>query len=76
MNLSVFSILCPLMMALVLCSCASTSSSNERKTICNEINSRLTFYGSTSNNREAEIEDSQKALLQRQFEQNHCDDFS
>jgi hypothetical protein len=75
MKTSALSMLCPLLVTLVLCSCATTQSSDEqRKAICNEIKSKLTFNGNTSNNREAEIQDSENALLQRQYEKNHCDE--
>lgn len=56
-----------------LTACAPFKPSDQRAAICNELNKKMIFSGSSSNPRGAEIQTSENALLQRQYENNHCD---
>jgi hypothetical protein len=66
--------LCPIIMASLLSSCSPYAPDDQRAAICNELNSKMIFNGNTSNNRNSEIETSEYALLQRQYEKYHCDE--
>lgn len=58
----------------ILCSCASwDSASSHRAGVCNTLNSKLIFSGSTSNVRQAEMESAEEPLQQHTYDKNHCD---
>ena len=58
---------------LSLSACAPFKPTDKRAAICNELNSRMIFSGSTNINRTAEIQHSERLLLQKNYEKYHCD---
>ena len=59
--------------SILLTSCAPFKPTDHRAAICNELNSKMVFNGSTSNTRESEIQNSEQQLLWRSYEKNNCD---
>ncbi len=59
----------------VACNSYKLKSASQRETICKELNSRITFNGNTSNNRQSEIADAEDASLQQQYDKYHCADY-
>lgn len=62
LSLSIFSLL--------LTACASMNPTTERNAICNELKSNIVFSGSTSIDREAEIQNAQRPLQQKTYDKN------
>lgn len=58
---------------LLLSSCAPFKYSDKRAAVCNQLNSKMIFNGSTSNARTADIQNAEEPLDQRTYENNHCD---
>lgn len=73
MERKTFLVLFPLFIAFLQSACSPFAPTDQRAAICNELNSKLIFSGNTSNNRMSEIETSENALLQRQYEAYRCD---
>lgn len=65
LSLSVFSL------ALILCSCA-TDMDVKRTAVCNKLRSDLVFNGTTSNTRQANIQNSETPLAQKTYDKNDC----
>ncbi len=61
------------MMTLTACS-TTTPPDQKRAGVCNTLRSALVFNGSTSNVREAEIQNSQTPLQQQNYDSDDCDD--
>jgi len=53
---------------IALTACAPYTPTNSHAGMCNELNSRMIFNGSTSNIRKAEIEDSDTPLVERTYD--------
>jgi len=64
----VISSLAALSFALSLSACAPFSPNSSHAGMCNELNSRMIFSGSTSNIREAELQDVDEPLVQRNYD--------
>lgn len=60
-------------LSILLTACAPFKPSDQRAAICNELNKKMIFTGSTANPRNAEIQTSEYELIQREYENNHCD---
>lgn len=58
---------------ILLSACAPFHPSDERAAICNELNSRIVFNGSTSNERKADIASAEQELIQRSYQKEQCD---
>lgn len=58
-----------LMAGLLLSACTNLNNSSDKSAVCNELKSKLLFNGSTSNVRKADIQNSEDALLQKQYDQ-------
>jgi hypothetical protein len=54
--------------AALLCACAPYAPDSEKAGLCNELNSKIIFNGSTSNIRQAEIQESQAPLEQSNYD--------
>lgn len=52
----------------MLSACAPFKLGDNRAGICNELNSKIIFNGSTSNTRKAEIESAERPLQQRSYD--------
>lgn len=57
---------------LFLAGCAPYKPNNTKAGMCNELNSRMIFSGSTSNIQNAEIQDASDGLVQRTYDK-RCD---
>jgi hypothetical protein len=53
---------------IALSACAPFSPNSSHAGMCNELNSRMIFNGSTSNIRKAEIEDADEPLVERTYD--------
>ena len=62
-----------ILLALFFSSCAPFKPTDDRAAICNELNSKLIFNGSTSDARQVDIQHSEEPLLWRSYEKNNCD---
>ena len=58
---------------LSLAACAPFQLQHEKAAICNELNSRIIFNGGTSIDRQADIENSEKELIERSYQRQQCD---
>lgn len=56
----------------LLISCAPYRPNNAKAGYCNQLNSQMIFGGSTTNIRQAEIQDAQEPLVQRTYDRK-CD---
>jgi hypothetical protein len=56
-----------------LSACAPFKPSDKKAAVCNELNSKIIFNGSTSITREANIQQSEDAFLQHAYSKNGCD---
>lgn len=61
-------LLIPAALTLSLAACAPFSPTSSHAGMCNELNSRMIFDGSTGNIRNAEIQDSEVPLVQRTYD--------
>lgn len=62
------------LVSFILCSCETwNSASGHRAGVCNTLNSKLIFNGSTSNVRQAEMESAEEPLQQHTYDKNNCD---
>lgn len=69
-----FLIIILLIFSLFISACSTTTPPSEKKAgMCNTLRSRLVFNGSTSNIREAEIQQSQEPLEQHNYDKDDCD---
>lgn len=57
-----------------LCACSTVTPTEDRVAICRELRSKMIFNGNTSNNRKSEIQNSEEAILLRQYNRYHCDE--
>jgi len=57
-----------LLLPSLLCSCSSARFNDQRVGACNELKSEIVFDGSTSNTREAEIENAEKPLAESTYD--------
>jgi hypothetical protein len=53
--------------------CAPFKPTDSRAAVCNEINSRIIFNGSTQDTRRANIQNAEEPLQARAYERNNCD---
>jgi hypothetical protein len=53
-----------------LAACAPYKPDSTKAGVCNELNSRMIFDGSTSNIQKAEIQEAQDPLVQRTYDRN------
>lgn len=58
------------LITLSACTYPLNSKEKEKKTMCNELSSQVVFNGSTSNTRDAEIEQAGTPLAERAYEKN------
>ncbi len=70
-----FALVTVLALTQVACNSYKLKSESQRETICKELNSRITFNGNTSNNRQSEIANAEDASLQQQYDKYHCADY-
>lgn len=56
-----------------LTACAPFKPTDSRAAVCNEINSRLIFNGSTQDTRRANLQNAEEPLQARAYERNNCD---
>lgn len=54
----------------ILSSCSNFSHDDDRKGVCRELESRIVFYGNTSNVRASEIQSAQRPLIQKSYDKN------
>ena len=67
-------IMLPLMSSLLfLDSCSLFKTNNPNAAICRQLKSEIIFAGSTSETRKANIQEADKPLLEKSYEDYHCD---
>lgn len=55
-----------------LTACAPHRPDDTRAGICNELNSKIIFTGSTANKRQADIQNAEEPLVQRTYDRDKC----
>lgn len=68
MNRIITSLFC--LLSIFLASCSSVNPNHINSPYCNSLNSQIVFNGATTNTRQAEIENAQQALAQRNYDNN------
>lgn len=58
---------------IALTGCAPFKPTDSRAAVCNELNSRLIFNGSTQDTRRANLQNAEEPLQTRAYERNNCD---